>query len=383
MRVLHLGKYYPPYCGGIERFLGDLLPALQREGIDPAVLVHAHAGAEKTQAPFPIWRVPTYGQLVYTPLCPAFPAWLGAMIRDFRPELLHLHLPNVSAFWVLAVPAARRLPWIVHWHADVVPSKLDPRLRLAYRFYRPLEQRLLSRAWKILVTSPPYRNASLVLRPWLEKTEVVPLGLDPKRLALPDPESRLWAERVWREEDQLRLLCLGRLAYYKGHRVLLDALARLSQVQLVCAGSGELWKALQQQSRQLGLSGRVTFVGEVSDPCRNALLASCDVLVLPSLERTEAFGLVLLEAMVYGKPVIATSVEGAGMGWVIEEGQTGWLVPPGDPGALARCIEFVQQYPSLRRQVGEKGRRRFWENFQIQTCAQQLAAIYRLAAASY
>ncbi len=377
MRVLHLGKYYPPYRGGIEQFLGDLLPALRREGIEPAALVHAHAGAEKTPNPFPVWRAPTYGRLLYAPISPAFPAWLGAMIQDFRPELLHLHLPNVSACWTLAVPAARRLPWIVHWHADVVPSRLDSRLRLAYRAYRPLEQTLLSQARRIIATSPPYCRVSPALKPWLEKTEVVPLGLNPDRLSLPDPETILWAERAWGEGGCLRLLCLGRLTYYKGHGVLLEALAQVKGVRLLCAGGGELAAGLAAQIRRLNLAPQVVLLGEVSDPCRNALLATCEVLVLPSLERTEAFGLVLLEAMAYAKPVIATQVEGSGMGWVVEEGRTGWLVPPGNPAALARRIEFVQQYPNLRRQAGEMGRQQVWERFHILACARRLAGIYR------
>ncbi len=382
MRVLHLGKYYPPYRGGIERFLGDLLPALQRVGIKPAALVHAHAGAEKGGDPFPIWRAPTYGRLLYAPISPLFPAWLEAIIRDFRPDLLHFHLPNLSAFWALIVPAARRLPWIIHWHADVVPSRFDFRLRLAYQAYRPLEQALLGRAEKIIVTSPPYRDSSRALKPWLGKTVVVPLGLNPTRLGEPDQNSRFWAEQQWGREDLLRLLCVGRLTYYKGHKVLLDALTQLEGVRLLCAGGGELLSQLAAQIRQAGLGEKATLLGEVSDGYRNALLATCDVLVLPAIERTEAFGLVLLEAMAYGKPVIATQVQGSGMGWVVEEGKTGWMVPPGDAAALAHRIEFVRCHPDSRRQVGERGRQQVWERFHIQACARQLAEIYRLEVAA-
>lgn len=378
MRVLHLGKYYPPYRGGIEQFLGDLLPALRRLGIKPAALVHAHAGAEKIENPFPIWRAPSYGRLLYAPISPLFPAWLDAMICDFRPDLLHFHLPNLSAFWALIVPAARRLPWVVHWHADVVPSRIDFRLCLAYQAYRPLEQALLGRAEKIIATSPPYRNSSLALKPWLSKTVVVPLGLDPTRLGEPDQKSRFWAEQQWGREDWLRLLCVGRLTYYKGHRVLLDALAQLEGVRLLCVGGGELLAQLAAQIRQAGLGEKARLLGEVSEGYRNALLASCDVLVLPAVERTEAFGLVLLEAFVYGKPVIATQVEGSGMAWVVEEGRTGFLVPPGDAVALARQIEFIRQSSSSMRQTGEIGRQRFWQRFHIQACARQLAEIYRL-----
>ncbi|MCX8049229.1 MAG: glycosyltransferase [Methylohalobius sp.] len=378
MRVLHLGKYYPPYRGGIEQFLGDLLPALREEGVEPAALVHAHFRPEREMRPFPVWRVPTYGQWLYAPVSPAFPLWLKEMMSTFRPDLLHLHLPNVSAFWALAVPAARRLPWIVHWHADVVPSQLELRLRLGYWAYRPLEQKLLRRAEKIIVTSSPYRDSSVALKPWLEKTEVVPLGLDPSRLSGPDLCSCLWAEKQWGEEDRLRLLCIGRLTYYKGHRVLFQALSQIEGIKLLCAGGGELAGELANQIRRHGLEAKAELLGEVSDAYRNALLASCDVLVLPSVERTEAFGLVLLEAMAYGKPAIAARIPGSGIGWVVKDGQTGWLVPPQDPGALAERIEFVRQHPKLRQRAGELGRQRFIQHFHIRACARQIAKLYQI-----
>ena len=151
MRILHVGKFFPPVAGGIEYFLADLLTAQQALGIEAAALVH-HLGpgwrfrpAEAATAPL-IYRAPCWGRLFYVPLSPAFPLWLDRAIRDFAPDLLHLHLPNTSAFSVLPLPRARRLPWVVHWHADVVASVIDRRLALAYHLYRPLEQRLLRRA---------------------------------------------------------------------------------------------------------------------------------------------------------------------------------------------------------------------------------------------
>ncbi|MCC9002203.1 MAG: glycosyltransferase, partial [Candidatus Competibacter sp.] len=144
MRVLHVGKYYPPFAGGMEHFLADLLPALQAQGVTSAALVHHERPGRRGQwpasvDPLPIYRAPCFGRLLYAPLSPAFPFWLNRILCEFRPDLLHLHLPNTSAFWVMASTAARRLPWVVHWHADVVASLIDRRLALAYRLYRPLE----------------------------------------------------------------------------------------------------------------------------------------------------------------------------------------------------------------------------------------------------
>ncbi len=117
-----------------------------------------------------IYRAPCYGRLLYAPISPTFPFWLARAIREFQPDLLHLHLPNTSAFWALLVPAARRLPWVIHWHADVVASTIDRRLALAYRLYRPFEQRLLAASrrsspprrpiWRPALPSPPGANAA-------------------------------------------------------------------------------------------------------------------------------------------------------------------------------------------------------------------------------
>lgn len=175
IRVLHVGKYFPPIAGGIESFLEDLLPALKYQGIHVAGLVHnqvltsgfvARGNAVQVHAPFPLYRAPCYGHLLYAPVSPRFQFVLRQAIREFQPDVLHLHLPNTSAFWAMALRSAKRIPWIVHWHADVVASSVDRRLRFAYRIYSPLEQRLLATARAIVVTSPAYLAASRAVGPW-------------------------------------------------------------------------------------------------------------------------------------------------------------------------------------------------------------------------
>jgi len=374
VRVLHLGKYYPPCPGGIESFLGDLLPVQQQQGIDAAALVHAHDKPERQRFPQMVWRAPTYGKLLYVPFSPSFPLWLDAMIRTFDPQLLHIHVPNMSAFWALAVPSARKIPWVIHWHSDVVASSIDKRLAWAYQAYQPLEWMLLSRSVRIIATSIPYRDSSVPLQRWMDKTSVVPLGVDPRRLPTPESDDLSWAERQWKGTD-LRVLCIGRLTYYKGHQVLLESLQHVDQVQLICVGGGELLSNLEERRQCLGL--KVQFTGALSDSRRNALLETCDVLVLPSVERTEAFGVVLLEAMAFGKPVIATRVEGSGMGWVVEDGENGLLVPPGDAEALARAMRTMRECPGLRKQMGERGKEHLGTRFHIRRCARSFSGIYQ------
>ena len=144
-------------------------------------------------------------------------------------------MPNLSCFWALLLPAARALPWVVHWHADVEPSRFRVALRLSYPHYRIFERAVLERALAIVATSPQYLEASSALRPWRLKCHAIPLGLDPGRLA---EVGRHETAGLW-HGDGLRLLAIGRLTYYKGFDTLIRAVAGATDMELVIVGEGE------------------------------------------------------------------------------------------------------------------------------------------------
>ena len=381
MRVLHIGKYYPPFAGGMEHFLADLLRALQERGVATAALVHDERRGWRGQRPMPsdsppIYRAPCLGQLLYAPLSPAFPFWLNRAIRDFRPDLLHLHLPNTSAFWAMTVPAARRLPWVIQWQSDVVASLIDRRLALAYRLYRPLEQRLLAASKAIIASSPPYLEASTALSSWRERCHAIPLGLDPSRFPDPDPAAQARAAALW-GEAAFRVLAIGRLTYYKGHGILIRAATELPGSRALIVGAGDQRDRLAALIRSLELGDRVILPGFQPEADLNALLASCDVLCLPSLERTEAFGLVLLEAMRFSKPVVVSDIPGSGAGWVVRQAGHGLLTPPGDSVALAAALRELQRDPGRRQALGRSGAAALRERFGIDRVAVSIAGLYR------
>ena len=375
LRVLHIGKFFPPHAGGIERSSADLTAALAARGVTTAMLAHAEPGtrAPETQRvdDVDVKRVRCYGQVLHTPVSPAFPFVLQKLVRDFRPDLLHLHVPNPSAFWALLSRAARRVPWIVHWHSDVPLDAAKMRLRLAYRLYKPWEQGLLRRTAAIIATSQRYRDASFALAPWREKVSVIPLGLNPMASPTTAANPIPWSE------NSFRVLAVGRLSYYKGFDVLLRALAKTRDAQLVLIGSGDCDSMLRQLASDLGISNRVRFLGYVDDDVLAAAYASADIFCLPSIERSEAFGLVLLEAMRARLPTLATSIEGSGVGFVVVDNETGILVPPGDANALAVAIDRLASDPDLRRRFGDAGERRWRENFTLDRVADQTLQLYR------
>ena len=295
------------------------------------------------------------------------------MIRQFKPNLLHLHLPNTSAFWALFSPPARRIPWVIHWHSDVVGPGLEKRLRLLYPFYRPFEQVVLGRARQVIATSPAYLQSSRALERWRDSTEVVPLGLEPVRLdspALPEPGP-------WRHPGHLRVLGVGRLARYKGFSDLINAVAAVDGVELIIAGQGPLWSALQRQVASSGAADRITLAGSVDNKTRNQWLASCDLLALPSINRAEAFGLCLVEAMAVGKPALTTTVPGSGMAWVVEHDKTGWLVAPGDRAGLIEQLGHLERNREQIAAAGEQAKKAFGQRFHIDAVADRIVEIYR------
>jgi len=375
LRVLHLGKYYPPAYGGMETYLRDLCIALQRTGTRCLALVHAQGRSWRStiddaadDRPIVV-RAATWARPLYTPVSPGLPLLLHRHIHRFEPDILHLHLPNPSALAVLALPAARRLPWVIHWHADIIAAPEQRRLALAYGLYRHGERALLARARAIIATSTEYLNSSAALQAFRPGCRVIPLGRDmPAR----------WQHNTVSITDTapLRLIAAGRLALYKGFDVLLHALAQVPGVVLTIVGDGEARSALIQLVEKLQLADRVTMRGAIDDAELATCLDTSDCLVLPSIARTEAFGLVLLEAMAAGIATIASAVPGSGILEVVDDGVTGLLVPPADPLALAGAIRRLRDNRSLAHSLGRSGSRRFAAHYQISTSVHAIRALY-------
>jgi glycosyltransferase involved in cell wall biosynthesis len=379
VRVLHIGKFFPPHPGGIERCLADLCAELNRNGVAVSAVAHAEPGQPSRTIHaegFDVELAACRGQLLYAPLSPGFPRLLARTIAAFRPDLLHLHVPNTSALFALLLPAARRLPWVVHWHADIPPQSQRRMLRAAYAVYRPWERALLRRAAAIIATSAPYLESSQALAPWRGKTRVIPLGIG----AAPAAPER--GEHGRAAAPKLRVLSVGRLSYFKGIDVLLRALVDVPEASLEVVGDGECRAELERLAAALGIAARVRFAGRIDiDPAGAAALAAAyrdaDVVCLPSTERAESFGLVLLEAMRARRAVVASKIPGSGVGFVVRDGETGLLVPPGDVGALAAALRRLAGDDALRDRLARAGEQRWHSEFTLERSARCVLDLYR------
>ena len=367
MRVLHIGKYFAPYVGGVERFLEDVMKAQHRAGVDSFALVHAAKGEQLAEDPAWLRRVPVWATVAFAPLAPGFFSQLNRAIDDWQPDYLQMHVPNPGAFAALFSRRARRLPWVVHWHSDVLASKHSLALRLLYPFYRPFERALLERAALVVCTSQAYLDSSEPLAQFREKCAVVPLGLDPARM----PKVSASVTTQW-SSDRTRLLAIGRLTYYKGFDTLIRAVAQVPNAELRIVGDGQDLATLQALIREQRVEDRIFLEGKLSDPECAQLYASADIFCLPSRERTEAFGVVLLEAMHYGLPVLASNISGSGVTAVVTDGITGRLLPIDEPEAWAAAIQALAADGETRARLGRAGRERVLRRYAVDEVAKKL-----------
>ena len=245
----------------------------------------------------------------------------------------------------------------------------DWRFRAAYSVYSRFERAMLARARFIVATSSAYAGASAALAPWRDKVRIVPLGIGAAA-------GEMGVRPHWPSTCTLKLLSVGRLSHYKGHAVLLKAIARVPGAHLVLIGDGEEAGNLRAQASRLGLQDRVTLVGDVGNADLDAAYAAADLFVLPSLDRSEAFGLVLLEAMRAGLPIVASDIPGSGVGHVVQNGVTGRLVPSGDVDALVTALGEAED-ATFRERMGKAGHVRWQENFTLDRSAQAMQSIYR------
>ena len=339
LRVLHVGKYFPPHSGGMETYLKDLMSVQKRQGLEIMALVHASKRGlfDSTESvcaldgkTYQVMRSARWFNLGFVPISPGFMWSAFKAVRKFKPDVIHIHHPNSSAMWLLLLPPARRIPWVAHWQSDIETPESSKLVRVFYQIYRPIEQAILRKTRRIIATSPPYLESSAALAGHKPKCEVIPLGLDPARL----PRAELVA--ALDRPNKPLVLFIGRLASYKGLRNLIEAIAELTDVHCWIAGDGALRSELQSGIHQLQLADRVTLLGAITEENKWRLYKACDVLALPSTEKTEAFGMVLLEAAHFETPLVVTDAAGSGMAWVANQLPGSRIAKANDPFSLAQ-----------------------------------------------
>lgn len=364
-----MSKFSYPERGGIETFVRDLSTEQARQGHEVTVLCHQARPWSRTKHSVvdsvSIIQAGIIGSFAFAPIALRFPLLLWRLLMTRRPDVVHLHLPNPAVLFLAWLPTS--IPLVIHWHADVEgqPGRF---LSYLYPIYRYFEHRCLSHASKIIATSLAYAQSSPTLASYQEKCVVVPLGLDPARY----PESPDVAKMA-----PPLILSVGRFAYYKGYTYLVQAAQKIPSARFMLVGDGPLREKILSQVKDLNLNERVILPGNLSDHALQKLLQQATLLCLPSVDRGEAFGVVQLEAMRYGLPIVSTAIPGSGVDWVNQDGSTGQIVQSRSSSELATAIKELLHKPQKLEHMAKAGRRRFAENFTIERIATALDRIYR------
>ncbi len=358
MQILHVYKDYYPIFGGIEGNLQQIAELQAAQGHDVTVLVTNPGKLPSQEAINGVEIIRAYrlATVASTPLSLTLPYHL----RRQNPDIVHLHFPypvgEVSQ-WLFN----RRIPYVITYQSDVVKQKG------ILRVYRPILTHILRNAARIMVASPNYIRTSEFLRPLSDNCTLVPLGIDP---------TPYLSEQLTADHSPLTILFLGRHRHYKGGDVLIRAMASVANARLLVGGTGaesDKWKAL---TAQLGLEDRVIFLGDIPENQKAGLYKQADIFVLPAINRAEAFGIVLLEAMASGLPCVTTEL-GTGTSFVVQNEETGLVVRPNDPAALTIALDRLAQDSVLRQKMGANGRQRVLQEFTIERMVMRVEQVYR------
>jgi glycosyltransferase involved in cell wall biosynthesis len=368
--VCHLGKYYPPAPGGIETHVRTLARAQAELGARVRVYCVNHAEGPTVVENDGAVEVTRFGRLGSAAKLDCCPGLVGAL-RRVEADILHLQVPNPTM--ILALLAARpRPPMVVTYQSDVVNQKLRARL------FRPLERLAYRRVPVIMPSSPTYPGGSEFLRPYSDRLKVLPMGIDLKPYLEPSEDDRASSLRVRERHGRggLLWLCAGRLVYYKGF---LNAIRALEKVEgrLVLIGDGPDESLLRAEADRLGVAARVDFLGALPYLDIIPYYLAADAFWFPSNARSEAFGLVQVEAMAAGCPVINTAIPHSGVPWVSQHDQNGLTVPVNDPDALAVAAKRLLNEPGLRERLTASARQRVVDEFDHRMMAERSLAIYR------
>ncbi len=359
MHICHVYKdIYPPVVGGIEKFISQSIQE-QKKCAKITVIVCSRTihSYRETKDGVDFIYVGEWGRILSSPISPLFPLYTSKI----RPDLFVVHSPNPLG--ELSVLFCKKdVPYIVRYHSDVIRQKIT------MKFYAPFFYNFLKKAKIIVPTSDIYAHNSIFLRPFLDKCKTVPLGINTQHFL--HPNSNRVKEIQFQYGSKFIFFC-GVHRYYKGIHVLIKASPYIS-VPIVIAGDGPEKKHLERMTKSISAKN-IYFIDKLTDEELVNYLHACSVFVFPSIARSEAFGLSIIEAHATGKPVVATKL-GTGVEWANLDGITGINIPSNDEKALAK---FLLDNDEIRTIMGQTAQQRVLSEFDIKVTAQKEFELYR------
>ena len=370
MQIAQVSPWFHPHLGGVESHVQSLARELSSRGNEVTVVTTRHLPSVPAEEDFEgvrILRVKPRAITLRTPIAPR----IRGVVERLRSDVVHAHSPPpMSAHYASVAAEAKGMPLAVTYHCDVeLPSPFGSLIEALYR--RTLGAATLRRADRVIVTTRTYAATSRAV--WSHNPSIIPNAVDHRRFR-PDLDGSGVRRDLGVPEDRPVVLLVCRVVPHKGIEHLLEAARAVRNADFVIAGDGSSLEAMKRLARTLGVAERVRFLGRVPTERLPTVYAAADVFVLPSVSRLEAFGIAALEAMASGKPVVVTDIPGVRD--VIEDGREGFLADPVNPQDLARKIQRLVDDPSLRREMGRRGREKVIASFTIETVTDRIVALY-------
>jgi len=367
IRIIQLGKFYPPVTGGMESYLFELVTSLVGANKYSLAVIAFSNGNLSVVERLGSWAFLVRAKAIFNfRSLPVSVKYIQFCARIFSTgDVIHVHFPNPIAALALTI-FRPRVPIVIHWHSDIVRQKI-----LKYLVF-PLQLYCLRRASRILVTSFEYQSASKDLRKFQHKCVELPITISDLK-----SEFYEYSVRQRAESSKFVVLSIGRLVDYKGFEFLIRSLRYLSaDFQIKIVGDGPAYNCLLQEGADFVKSGQLVFLGNLSEQEKAKEIANSDVFCLPSTNRCEAFGVVLLEAMQLSKPLVTTKIKGSGVNWVNQDNETGLIVQPQNPKELADAFEYLRSRPELIEKFGVNARKRYEQVFSHDVAMEKLEEVY-------
>lgn len=354
IRILQVGKFFHPEKGGIESVSKSLIDNIDSTAFSMDILCFNTTSETRTDL-YNTGKVTRCGILFSFFSAPFSFRFFQSFFQMHRKyDIIHIHTPNPFALIALffVKPSAKL---IIHWHSDILKKGV------LYWLIKPVERMALTKATVITGTSATYIRESEPLKPFAYKTNFIPIGTN---MHYTDVTSNGIAAIKRKYAGKKIVFSLGRLVSYKGFEYLIEAASDLpDDVVIVIGGEGPLQKEYHQRIQKKKLDSRVFLQGRIPDDLLQDYFQACDLFCLPSCEKSEAFGVVIIEALSFGKPVIATNIPGSGVSWVNQHGVTGLNVLPGNPAALSTAITELLSDPERLKQMGKAAVERYQRHF--------------------
>jgi len=371
MRIVQVCPWFEPYVGGVETHVATISTELVRRGHDVTVVTSRRDRTLPEREEFQgihVRRVKTRGVWLRTPIAPATKAVLASMEAD----IVHAHSPPpLTSYYAAKASARRRVPFTITYHCDIeVPSVFGPLIESVYR--HTLEYSTMRRADRIIVTTATYAATSRAV--WRFNPVVIPNAVDLEKFR-PERDGRPIRERFGIRGGESMVLFVGRMVAHKGIENIIEAARSVAYAKFLLVGGGPELESLRRLAARLGVTDRVIFTDQVSREDLPPYFAACDLFVLPSVSRLEAFGIVALEAMASGKPVVVSDIPGVRE--VITDGREGLLADPVNPEDLGAKIRILLADDRKRSAMGNAGREKVATNFSVKIVVDRIEALYR------